>query len=81
MVKSFITFYFIQYHKDEFRDELLLCIYLILQMELYFSGLVKISSKSQTWIAYKGLLIKKGVYLEKKQLVKNVPLVKQIFNS
>ena len=45
-------------------------------MELYFPGLVKISSKSQIWVAYKVLLKKKGVYLEKKQLVKNVPLVK-----
>ena len=57
MVKSFITFYLIRYYKNAFRDELLLSIYLILQMVLYFPGLVKISFKSQTWVAYKVLLI------------------------
>ena len=76
MVKSFITFYLIQYHKNAFCNELLFSIYLILQIDLYLPGLVKISAKSQTWVAYKVLLIKKGVYLEKRQLVKKVPLVK-----
>ena len=39
-------------------------------MELNFSGLVNIPAKPQPWVVYKVLLIKKGVYLEKKQLVK-----------
>ena len=60
MIKSFITFYLIQYHKSAFRDKLLRSIYLILQMELYFPGLVKTSAKSQPWVAYKVLLIKKA---------------------
>ena len=41
IVKSLITFYLIQYHKTAFQDELFLSVYYILQMELYFPGLVK----------------------------------------
>ena len=41
MVKSFITLYLIQCHKNGFPDELFLSVYSILQMELYFPGLVK----------------------------------------
>ena len=45
MVKSFITFYLIQYHKNVFHDELFLSVYSILKMELYFPGLMKNYSK------------------------------------
>ena len=38
LIKSFITFYFIQYHKNAFHDKLFLSVYSILQMELYISG-------------------------------------------
>ena len=41
VVKSFIIFYLIQYHKIAFHEELFLSVYSILQMELYFSGLVR----------------------------------------
>ena len=41
IVKPFITFYLIRYYKNEFHDELALCVYSILQTELYFLGLVK----------------------------------------
>ena len=44
MVKSFITFYLIQYHKNAFLRELFLSINFILQMELYFLDLVKVRS-------------------------------------
>ena len=40
MVKSFITFYLIQSHKNAFHDELFLSIYPILQKELCFPGSV-----------------------------------------
>ena len=45
MVKSFITFYLSQYHKNASHDELFLSVYSILQMELYFPGLAKNCSK------------------------------------
>ena len=38
LIKSFITFYFIQYHKNAFHNKLFLSVYSILQMELYISG-------------------------------------------
>ena len=41
MVKSFITFYLIQYYKNAFHDKHFLSVYSILQMELHFPGLVK----------------------------------------
>ena len=41
MVKSFITFYLIQYHQIAFHDGLFVSLYSILQMELYFPSLVK----------------------------------------
>ena len=41
MVKSFITFYLIQYQKNAFHDEQFLSVYSILQIELYLPGLVK----------------------------------------
>ena len=40
-IKSFITFYLIQYHQNAFHDGLFVCLYSILQMELYFPSLVK----------------------------------------
>ena len=46
-VKSFITFYLTQYHKNAFHDELFLSVYSILQIELDFPGLVK---KSQPYL-------------------------------
>ena len=75
MIKSFITFYLIQYHKNAFHGELFLSIYSMLQIELHFAGLVKITAKSQPWVACKVLLMEKGMCLEKKK-----QLVKQIFN-
>ena len=45
MVKSFITFYLFQYHKNAFHDELFVSVYSISKMELYFPGLVKNYSK------------------------------------
>ena len=39
MVKSFIAFYLIQYHKNAFHDKLFL-FFSILQMEFYFPGFV-----------------------------------------
>ena len=69
MVKSFITFYLIQYHKNAFHDELSVSIYFISQKELYFPGLVKIHE-----ILALGFLEsvsnKKSVYLEKKSTCK-----------
>ena len=41
MVKSFITFYLIQFHENAFDNEFFLSVYSILQMELYFPRLVK----------------------------------------
>ena len=41
IVKPFITFYLIRYCKNAFHDELALSVYSILQIELYFLGLVK----------------------------------------
>ena len=37
-VKSFITFYLVQYHKNTFRNEIFLSVYSILKMESYFAG-------------------------------------------
>ena len=38
MVKSFKTFYLIQYHKNAFYNKFFLSVYSILQMELYILG-------------------------------------------
>ena len=65
MVKSFITFYLIQYQKNAFHDEQFLSVYSILQIELYLPGLVK--NRSQ--ISASGCLVmltKKIACLEKK---------------
>ena len=41
MVESFMTFYSIQYYKNEFCNKLFLSVCFILEMELYFPDLVK----------------------------------------
>ena len=41
MAKSFITFYLFRYPKNAFHGELFLFVYSILEMELYFTCLVK----------------------------------------
>ena len=41
MVRSFIAFYLIQYHENLFHNKHFISVYFILQMELYFPGLVK----------------------------------------
>ena len=57
LVKSFTTFYFIQYHKNAFRNELFLSAYSILQMELCFPDLIKnysqisVQKKNRVYVA------------------------------
>ena len=46
MVKSFITFYLVQYHKTTFHDQFFLSVYSVLQMKLYFLGLVRNDSQT-----------------------------------
>ena len=64
MVKSLITFYLIQYHKNTFHNELFLSVYSILQMELYFPGLVKNHSQISALGCLESVANKKGVYLQ-----------------
>ena len=71
MVKSFITFYLIQNHKNSFPDKPFHSVYSMLQMELYFPGLVK----NQSQISALGYLEsvankKRRVSRKKMQLVK-----------
>ena len=66
MVKSFKTFYLIQYNKNAFYDKFFLPVYSILQMELYFRGLVKNHSQISGLVCLESVANKKGVYLEKK---------------
>ena len=49
-----------------FNHELFLSVYSILQMELYFPGLVKNHSQFSTLDYLESVAYKKGVYLEKK---------------
>ena len=58
-VKSFITFYLIQYHKNAFHEELFLSVCSILQMELYFSGLVRNDTQTTALGCLKILAYKK----------------------
>ena len=59
MVKYFITFYLIQYHKKAFHYKLFLSVYFILQMELHFPDMVKKSKLNlNLWVAKKVLLKK-----------------------
>ena len=72
MVKSFITFYLIQYHQNEFHDGLFVSLYSILQMELYFPSFVR-NHQISALGCLESVTNKKGVYLEKKkQLVKKI---------
>ena len=68
MVKSFVTFYLIHYHKNAFRDKL----FLIPFCKWGYISRVwqKITAKPQLRVAYKVLLIKNSVPRKKKQLVK-----------
>ena len=66
MVKSFVTLYLIQYHKNAYHDELFLSVYSILQMEFHFLGLVKNHSQISAMSCLESVSNKKDVYLEKK---------------
>ena len=77
MVKSFITFYLIQYHKNAFHDEFFLPVYSILQMELYFPSLVKNNSQISALGCLESVANKKGRAPRKKSnSSKNFQLVK-----
>ena len=79
MIKSFTTFYLIQYHKNAFHNKLFLSGYSILQMKLYFSGLVKNCSRISALGCLESVA-KKSVYLEKKATHKiNFQLAKFTF--
>ena len=70
MVKSFIMFYLLQYHKNAFHDELFLSVYFILKMEVYFPGLAKDYSKNSALGCLEIVANKKRRVPKKKQLVK-----------
>ena len=72
MVKSFVTFYLIQYNKNAFHDKLFLSVYFILQMELYFPDLVRNHSQISVLDCLESVDNKKDVYLEKKATCKTV---------
>ena len=67
MVKSFITIYLIQYHKNAFHDKPFLSVYSILQIELYFPGLVKNHNQISVLGCLESVTNEKGVCLEKKE--------------
>ena len=58
MVKSFITFYLVQYHKNAFHDEL----FYILQMEFHFPGLLKNHTQFLVLRCLEDVTNKKGLY-------------------
>ena len=70
MVKSFIRFYLIQYHKNAFHDELFLSVYSILQMELYFAIFVKNDSQILALGYLESVADKNGCTWKKNQLIK-----------
>ena len=70
MVKSFITFYLFQYHKNASHDELFLSVYSILKMELYFPGLLKNYNKISALGFLESVANKKRRVHKKKQLIK-----------
>ena len=70
MVKSFITFYLIQYHQNAFHGGLFVSLYSILQMELYFPSLVKNHQISALGCLESVANKKRGVSSKKKQLAK-----------
>ena len=81
MVKSFIRFYLIQYHKNAFHDELFLSVYSILQMELYFAIFVKNDSQILALGYLESVADKNGCTWKKNQLIKKFQLANYILNS
>ena len=78
--KSFMTCYSIQYHKMAFHSEFFLSVPFILQMELYFPGLVKNHSRIGALGYLESAANKKGYVTRKKeQLVKNFWICKRNF--
>ena len=70
MVKTFITFYLIQYNQNAFHDGLFVSLYSILQMELYFPSLVENHQISALGCLESVANKKRHVPSKKKQLVK-----------
>ena len=81
MVKSSITFYLFQYHKNASHDKPILSFCSILKMELHFPDLVKNYSKISAFGSLESVADKKRrVPRRKKQLINNFQLVRYIFN-
>ena len=76
IVKSFITFYLFQYHKNTSHDELFLSVYSTLKMEFYFPGLVKNYSKISYVVFLESAANKKNHVPRKKKAT-----YKKSFNS
>ena len=73
MVRSFMSFYLIQYHKNAFHDKLFLSVYSILQIELCFLDLVKNHSQISVLGCLESVANeKRHVPREIKQLIKKL---------